>query len=172
MTVMVAMLINVALFTATTSSSLDEFIEIKWNRPGKIRSSGRGSGIFANSVTDFRKHYGLVHLSVCSSLLRGWQNGTIQNFEWTISDEHNQEHFCWVTQECQTSWLAPEQKKYIVKVSVKFADHKILRGEARMKIRDYWIAVIGDSFASGEGNPDVPVNTPKKITAKWLSRIS
>lgn len=88
---------------------MDEFIEIKWNRPGKIRSNGRGSGIFANSVTDFRKHYGLVHLSVCSSLLRGWQNRTIQNFEWKISEEYNQQHFSWITQECQTSWLAPEQ---------------------------------------------------------------
>lgn len=38
-----------------------------------------------------------------------------------------------------------------------------------MKIRDYWIAVIGDSFASGEGNPDVPVDTLKKTSAKWLS---
>uniref|UniRef100_A0A915PQX7 SGNH hydrolase-type esterase domain-containing protein n=1 Tax=Setaria digitata TaxID=48799 RepID=A0A915PQX7_9BILA len=58
---------------------------------------------------------------------------------------------------------------YIVKVSVKFVDDKVLHGETSMKIRDYWIGVIGDSFASGEGNPDVPANTVDKTMAKWLS---
>ncbi|CAG9538433.1 unnamed protein product [Cercopithifilaria johnstoni] len=158
----------VYIFNHSTNSSLEEFVEIKWNRPGKIKSIGR-SGIFANSATDFRKHYGLVHLSACSSLLRTWQNRTIQNFEWTISEQYNGQHFYWTTQECQTSWLAPEQTRYIVKVLVKFMDDKILHGEVRIRIRDYWIGVIGDSFASGEGNPDVPVNALKKTMAKWLS---
>ncbi|VDK61809.1 unnamed protein product [Onchocerca ochengi] len=151
-----------------TSSSLEEFIEIKWNRPGKLKSNERGS-VFANSATDFRKHYGLVHLSACSSLLRTWQNRTVQSLEWTISDQYNQQHFCWITQECQTSWLAPKQSNYIVKVLVRLVDHKILHGKARIRIRDYWIGVIGDSFASGEGNPDVPANAHDKTMAKWLS---
>lgn len=48
-------------------------------------------------------------------------------------------------------------------------DHKILHGEVRIRILDYWVGVIGDSFASGEGNPDVPVNALEKTMAKWLS---
>lgn len=52
---------------------------------------------------------------------------------------------------------------------VKFADDKILHGERVIKIRDYWIAAIGDSFASGEGNPDVPANAHNGTSAKWLS---
>ncbi|VDO33846.1 unnamed protein product [Onchocerca flexuosa] len=139
----------VYIFNHSTSSSLEEFIEIKWNRPGKLKSNERGS-VFANSASDFRKYYGLVHLSACSSLLRTWQNRTVQSLEWTVSDQYNQQHFCWITQECQTSWLAPKQSNYIVKVSVKLVDHKILHGKARITIRDYWIGVIGDSFASGE----------------------
>ncbi|VDM19706.1 unnamed protein product [Wuchereria bancrofti] len=157
----------VYIFDHSISSSLEEFIEIKWNRPGKLRPNGRGT-VFANSATDFRKYYGLVHLSACSSLLLTWQNRTIQSFEWTISDQYNQQ-FCWTTQECQTSWIAPKQSKYVVKVSVKFVDHKILHGEVNIKIRDYWIGVIGDSFASGEGNPDVPANAVDQTMAKWLS---
>ncbi|OZC09776.1 hypothetical protein X798_03179 [Onchocerca flexuosa] len=160
----------VYIFNHSTSSSLEEFIEIKWNRPGKLKSNERGS-VFANSASDFRKYYGLVHLSACSSLLRTWQNRTVQSLEWTVSDQYNQQHFCWITQECQTSWLAPKQvpSNYIVKVSVKLVDHKILHGKARITIRDYWIGVIGDSFASGEGNPDVPANAHDKTMAKWLS---
>ncbi|EFO28429.1 hypothetical protein LOAG_00025 [Loa loa] len=151
-----------------TSSSVEELIEIKWNRLGKLKSNGRSS-VFANSATDFRKHYGLVHLSACSSLLSKWQNRTIQSFEWTISDQYDQQHFYWITQECQTYWIAPKQSKYVVKISAKFVDHKILHGETRIKVRDYWIGVIGDSFASGEGNPDVPANALGKTVAKWLS---
>ncbi|KAM3717267.1 Lipase [Dirofilaria immitis] len=158
----------VYIFNLSTSSPLEELIEIKWDRPGKLKPNGRSS-IFANSATDFRKYYGLVYLSACSSLLRTWQNRTVQSLEWTISDQYNQQHFYWNTQECQTSWLAPKQSSYIVKVSVKFLDRKILRGKTRITIRDYWIGVIGDSFASGEGNPDVPANARDKTMAKWLS---
>ncbi|VDD86885.1 unnamed protein product [Enterobius vermicularis] len=36
-------------------------------------------------------------------------------------------------------------------------------------LRNYWIAAVGDSFASGEGNPDVPAKISTTSPAQWLS---
>uniref|UniRef100_A0A915AYD0 SGNH hydrolase-type esterase domain-containing protein n=1 Tax=Parascaris univalens TaxID=6257 RepID=A0A915AYD0_PARUN len=38
-----------------------------------------------------------------------------------------------------------------------------------MKVNDRWIVAVGDSFASGEGNPDVPTSLPETKLAQWIS---
>ncbi|VDM98696.1 unnamed protein product [Thelazia callipaeda] len=153
---------------STISSSLVELVEIRWTRPTRLRHNGN-NGLFANTPSDFRKNYGLVHLSVCSSLLRTWPNRTIQSLEWKISRDYGQKQFGWITDECQTLWVAPEQSNYNVEVWVKLVNEKILHGETYIQIRDRWIAAIGDSFSSGEGNPDIPANLVENAMAKWLS---
>lgn len=45
----------------------------------------------------------------------------------------------------------------------------IIQGEETVQIKDYWIAAVGDSFASGEGNPDVPAKISTTSPAQWLS---
>uniref|UniRef100_A0A0M3JI72 Peptidase S1 domain-containing protein n=1 Tax=Anisakis simplex TaxID=6269 RepID=A0A0M3JI72_ANISI len=44
-----------------------------------------------------------------------------------------------------------------------------LSGRVVVRIIDRWIVAIGDSYASGEGNPDVPIVASKSTTAKWIS---
>ncbi|VDN54780.1 unnamed protein product [Dracunculus medinensis] len=45
----------------------------------------------------------------------------------------------------------------------------IMNGRTVISVRDYWIASIGDSFASGEGNPDIPAGLMNMVPAKWIS---
>lgn len=89
-------------------SYVEDIVEIKYGRPGRLRFSEK-SVVFANSVSDFRKIYGLVQLTVCSSLLKTWPNRPVRSFEWIIANENNQEQYRGITHECQTSWIAPQQ---------------------------------------------------------------
>ena len=51
----------------------------------------------------------------------------------------------------------------------KDEDRVLFTGQREAKVVDYWIAAIGDSFASGEGNPDRPIDPISKSPALWLS---
>ena len=43
----------------------------------------------------------------------------------------------------------------------------LFRGFIKAKIHDYWIVAIGDSFASGEGNPDKSLVDDESV--QWVS---
>lgn len=57
----------------------------------------------------------------------------------------------------------------MVSVTVRRIDGEELNGYSLITVEDYWIAVIGDSYASGEGNPDHSANANKP--AQWLSGL-
>lgn len=54
---------------------------------------------------------------------------------------------------------------------VKSVHHDVVLHESKetFKVIDYWIAAIGDSFASGEGNPDMTVRESRLNSAYWIS---
>lgn len=45
----------------------------------------------------------------------------------------------------------------------------IFQGSSEFKVIDYWIVAIGDSFASGEGNPDKNLIFDKKV--EWIDGL-
>ena len=56
-------------------------------------------------------------------------------------------------------------------MSVKDPSHSevIFQGSSEFKVIDYWIVAIGDSFASGEGNPDRNLISDKKV--EWIDGL-
>lgn len=44
--------------------------------------------------------------------------------------------------------------------------------QKQVRFLDYWIVSIGDSFSSGQGNPDHPRFETKSGRAEWLSGIN
>ena len=52
-----------------------------------------------------------------------------------------------------------------VKLSVHF-DDRLLK-EIKLKVKDIFVVGMGDSFASGEGNPDVPISFSRQRTAAY-----
>ena len=51
----------------------------------------------------------------------------------------------------------------------KDEDRILFSGQSEIKVLDYWIAAIGDSFASGEGNPDESIDPILRTQPVWLS---
>lgn len=65
------------------------------------------------------------------------------------------------------------QTRYVVTLKgwANTSNKIIMNGRTVISVRDYWIASIGDSFASGEGNPDIPAGLMNMVPAKWISGI-
>jgi hypothetical protein len=54
------------------------------------------------------------------------------------------------------TWTVPAPGTYSVKLTVTDSDGQTNCVTQNVVVQDYFIASLGDSFASGEGNPDVP----------------
>ncbi|WKY13538.1 hypothetical protein Q1695_004408 [Nippostrongylus brasiliensis] len=115
-----------------------------------------------NSVADFEQFYGLVVVSACNlSLDDGnatfhWQHYFGDRLIQSIKSER-----CFATLRCA------EEGIHRVQLSISSANGEVVGiGSRTFDVRPLWIAVIGDSFASGEGNPDVPEHDG--YGAQWL----
>jgi hypothetical protein len=60
----------------------------------------------------------------------------------------------------------PALQTYVVKLTATTPDGQMSTAEASVTLRDLFIVSIGDSFASGEGNPDKPRH--KLNRARWV----
>ncbi|GMS79714.1 hypothetical protein PENTCL1PPCAC_1889 [Pristionchus entomophagus] len=117
--------------------------------------------LFANSLEDIRRDYGRVVVSICDDPS---VNGDY-NVTWTASlYSHTVKE--WSTGECSTSFIAPHQGEFTISVQLD-VDSQRLYGKSSIVVRDIWIAAVGDSFASGEGNPDEERGVNN--SAKWIS---
>lgn len=70
---------------------------------------------------------------------------------------------------CSLSHPFTVQKTYQVKLTVTAPDGQTTVAETGVTVRDILIVSIGDSFASGQGNPDIPKQG--KTRAKWVDNI-
>jgi len=61
------------------------------------------------------------------------------------------------------------QRPYLVKLTVTTSDGQTAVAETVVNIKDLLIVSLGDSFASGQGNPDIPKKDGKK--AKWVDNL-
>ncbi|KAE9552312.1 hypothetical protein FO519_004469 [Halicephalobus sp. NKZ332] len=128
------------------------------------------SGEFVNSPEDYLKKSNLVKISVCEdvqNLLKVYPQYDL-NFEWSFEKKEKVLLKTIQSKNCSIVWKAPFQGNFSVTVSVKDPDHSELffQGSSEFKIIDYWIVSIGDSFASGEGNPDKNLLADKKV--EWI----
>src|SRR5436190_3864889 len=70
---------------------------------------------------------------------------------------------------CKFSNPFTAQKTYPVKLTVTAPDGQTSIAETDVTVKDLLIVSIGDSFASGQGNPDIPKTGSKP--AKWVDKI-
>uniref|UniRef100_A0A0M3ICE9 SGNH_hydro domain-containing protein n=1 Tax=Ascaris lumbricoides TaxID=6252 RepID=A0A0M3ICE9_ASCLU len=142
-------------------------LEIIWSRP-RVQGSFPYNDAFVNTPEEFINSYHRVTLSVCDSIPLQF-NSTSIIFRWTF--ENDLQHFQHPSPQCRINWTAPIQGVYSVTVSgqIESDSSLTLTGSATININDRWIVAIGDSFASGEGNPDIPTSSPKTKFAQWIS---
>ncbi|CAJ0962825.1 unnamed protein product, partial [Mesorhabditis belari] len=117
--------------------------------------------IVANSLEEFRRRYGIVEVSACSKHFP--KEAT---FWWEILGEGSLTLPLQSTS-CRTSFNVLKQGAYKVSVVVRGGDGTILgAGSTTVQVNDRWIVALGDSFCSGEGNPDRSRSAQRE--AQWM----
>ncbi len=65
---------------------------------------------------------------------------------------------------CKYAYQFPTEGTYDVAVNVTGATDTTLRSDQKVVVQDWLVLSIGDSYGSGEGNPDVPMATDTLVT--------
>ena len=71
----------------------------------------------------------------------------------------------------ETEVLVPQPGEYEISLLVRYADGSQASAGRNYRLRDFLIVGIGDSFASGQGNPDVPA-IPAPDQQAWCKATS
>uniref|UniRef100_A0A7I4YZX6 SGNH_hydro domain-containing protein n=2 Tax=Haemonchus contortus TaxID=6289 RepID=A0A7I4YZX6_HAECO len=114
-----------------------------------------------NSADEFDQYYGLISVSACNLSLPAnityhWQHYFNSRRVDSVESEH-----CFATLHCTKDGI------HSVHLSILSGNGDVIAtGERSFEMRPLWFAIIGDSFASGEGNPDVYQHDGK--SAQWL----
>ncbi|CAJ0590553.1 unnamed protein product [Cylicocyclus nassatus] len=114
-----------------------------------------------NSPTDFEQFYGLKNISSC--VFSAPPNATYhwQHFFEGEKLSNLQTKTCYVTLRCV------KEGTHTVHLSVTNSRGEIISaGSKTFESHPRWVAIVGDSFASGEGNPDVQQREDHR--AQWL----
>uniref|UniRef100_A0A1I7XLW0 SGNH_hydro domain-containing protein n=1 Tax=Heterorhabditis bacteriophora TaxID=37862 RepID=A0A1I7XLW0_HETBA len=102
-----------------------------------------------NSLSDFEQNYGTVHLSVCDAI-----ESSQYTFYWEILHENVKQKTI-TTRNCSTTVSGLHSRTYGAYLSIRDSNETVVKiGFLRFSLNPLWVAVLGDSFASGEGNPD------------------
>uniref|UniRef100_A0A914VSK2 Uncharacterized protein n=1 Tax=Plectus sambesii TaxID=2011161 RepID=A0A914VSK2_9BILA len=68
---------------------------------------------------------------------------------------------------CKLEWTAPREGDYALRVLVYNGKRKFPQRILSFFVRDLWIVIAGDGFASGQGNPDEAQRLLGAIPAKY-----
>ncbi|CAD6189709.1 unnamed protein product [Caenorhabditis auriculariae] len=123
-----------------------------WNTVEQMRNSTR------KSPTTF---------SVCEDVQVLKTSSASSSYSWELIRDGKSEHSA-TTQNCSWDFSIPEQVPYDVYLKVKV--NSTVRFVSKRSVhleRRFWMAAVGDSFSSGQGNPDVP--TSSEAPAKWMN---
>ena len=137
----------------------DRFMEVwkSWGSPGN-------PGNYSPSV--LRQPFFLT-LDACSS--RGG-NTAIASYDWTVLGGDRPGWLVHrLAESCRIAIPVPTEGTYYVLLTVRAHDGEAASTMQRVSISDVLIVSIGDSYASGEGNPDVLFG-PTAPAGEWQDR--
>ncbi|KAH7702111.1 Protein Y39B6A.7 [Aphelenchoides avenae] len=154
------------VFTPTHSAVLEPVVlNISVERIAHS-SAASSSSVLVNSAEEYLRRRGAVRFTVCHYLPPSFPEAKLR-YEWTISTRNQIEPLATVTgANCSQTWQAPGDGFYRVHLKAYHNDHLLAEGTGEAHVVDYWFVAVGDSYASGEGNPDEPVGNGHP--AKWL----
>jgi PKD repeat protein len=90
-------------------------------------------------------------------------------YTWRVATPDDSELDSWVSTGCRAQYTFPKEGDYKVTLTVVNAYGETESKDHTVTIKNYVVASIGDSVASGEGNPDEPVSDTQG-GATWKSR--
>lgn len=71
---------------------------------------------------------------------------------------------------CRMEWTAPQDGNYSVKLTLQDPYSATPKSEIHTPffVKDLWMAAMGDSYVSGQGNPDISSRLFGLVPAKWI----
>jgi hypothetical protein len=138
------------------------------NAPTRGQCSRIGSAHFSYERVSQRMSYrsnelsltprsGVVKLNACTT--DPGIKGRIERYEWTITPTDSPSPSRVIsTDQCETAFspISSGNPPYIVELVARGAINGDLRYTTIVQVRDLFVVSLGDSMASGEGNPDDP----------------
>ena len=100
----------------------------------------------------------------------GTQNGVaIKSYQWTVTGPGLKKPIVRSSRSAVGRVVLP-QGTFNVELKVTDAGKVSASTSQQITVRDYLIVALGDSYGSGEGNPEKPGTDPKKV--KWADGVS
>jgi Domain of unknown function DUF11 len=133
---------------------------IDWSMPQRARDTN-GDNLIDNGPPPggYTPSSWSVTLDACGS-----QPGhkTISQYKWEVQGLPEQ-----VTSSCQHTITMPREQVYPTKLTVMLTDGSSVTANRDVKVVDRFIVVMGDSYASGEGNPHSFIDYGSGVVDAW-----
>jgi uncharacterized repeat protein (TIGR01451 family) len=145
--------------TSTVRSSAPT-AAIDWSMPQRARDANNDGLIDAGPPPGgYTPSSWSVTLDACGS-----QPGhkTISQYKWEVQGLPEQ-----VTSNCQHTITVPREAVYPTKLTVMLGDGSSVTANRDVKVVDRFIAVMGDSYASGEGDPQTFIQWGDSAVLAW-----
>jgi hypothetical protein len=145
--------------TSTVRSS-SPTAAIDWSMPQRARDANNDGLIDAGPPPGgYTPSSWSVTLDACGS-----QPGhkTISQYKWEVQGLPEQ-----VTSNCQHTITVPREQVYPAKLTVMLTDGSSVTANRDVKVVDRLIVVMGDSYASGEGNPHSFIQYGSGVVNAW-----
>ena len=147
--------------TQTTAvRSASPVAAVDWSMPQRARDTNNDGLIDAGPPPGgYTPSSWSVTLDACGS-----QPGhkTISQYKWEVKGLPDQ-----VTSNCQHTITVPREAVYPTKLTVMLADGSSVTTNRDVKVVDRFIAVMGDSYASGEGDPQTFIQWGSDSVLAW-----
>jgi hypothetical protein len=119
-----------------------------------------GDSVDANDVDTFLDQARQVDLDACTEL--AFEEGLRWTARLLVDGRVGEAFEIPLGDTCAGRWQAPYEGSFVVEVEAEVGGVP-QRGQVIVDVQDVWIAVLGDSYSSGEGVPEVPSDDPDAL---------
>jgi hypothetical protein len=156
--------------------NVDGLVNFNWVQDGPYDRNGHYNPAFVHP-----SEYPVI-FDGCRTSLEAEENLSENTYHWRFlfpGEPENYDQRDIVGHACRVTRGFPQQGTYLARLTIRRPDNSVVldeegRGNPFMQevvVKDYLIVSIGDSFASGEGNPDIPGSLwyfPFPVPGMWF----
>lgn len=123
-------------------------LDFTWSMPDKMNRDANGDSMvdYLTDRTELDPIRYDVDLDACGASVNG---KPIATYAWTADGETH------TTNSCRFQWHPWEEGTYSVSLTATATDGTTATTSEQVEVKDFLVVSVGDSIASGEGNPDI-----------------
>jgi hypothetical protein len=138
-------------------ASVAEGATFDWSMPARFGADANGDGLtdYFRSPEQIRPARWRVDFNACALPVGEHSKA----YRWYVNN-----HLVAVARTCQWSWQAPSEGTFRVGLRISSEGTPNYETQQTVTVQDWLIVSFGDSYASGEGVPEVPGASPALLT--------